>query len=631
MANVNVQPETERLYSHNYNPLTVASLDLGELLVSRRIECEKRDDWSSIKARGHLRMAALDFPAYGRAYIKSAAFFVPYYQILQNFNGIRSNMLVDKSQSCVMPHITTSTLNNMFIPSDTAHAELSTVKFHGTDLSQLPSGTTWQQCCIDEGASDTVDFYLFDLTQKGRRLYKFFKMLGYDFREYDRGTTFSVQDGKGFNINALSILAYCKIWTDYFLNIHMYNQDWLVGFLRAVKDGHDFTLSGVRFYNASTGLISDSAIWAIYNHIKVPFENNMLTNAWNAESSPLGISPNEASQSPHNVLSPHIPITSYNVSGSSSNVEESVSSTVNSVFLNSALINTPSSNPLQALSQLGLNSLYAIFEFVRRNNLFGSEAAKQAFARFGIKGDDYNTYFVRKLFEDSQQLDFSAVMSNSNTVSGQTGSVLGAYAGVGLGSMNFDYNYQCSDYGMIFNLNWIQINPLQLNGFDPSVLRFNAYDFYTPVFDGKAQRAVPNCEVATSGGYLRPANSPRDDAQIYGFVGIYDELRTMRDEVLGDFCIGAASNFLFARDMAVHRNLNTSFHPQTELIQYYNRNGQDDSLTDPFQYDVDNGDRFYLQFIWDISASRTIKSSSDSLMLNGEGDLPLSTDSNLTA
>jgi hypothetical protein len=214
---------------------------------------------------------------------------------------------------------------------------------------------------------------------------------------------------------------------------------------------------------------------------------------------------------------------------------------------------------------------------------------------------------------------------------GDDGSPLGAYAGVGLGSLDFSFNYKCSDYGVIMTLCWLQILPLWLHGFDPAVLRKHPFDWYTPEFDGKASRAIPFGEMSMG---FRPSRSNYQflDTTVWGFTDLYKEYRQMRDVVLGDFVFGHAKNFVFARDLSLRRIDNPMrMYPQTRQVQYYDRFGQATDLTNPFQYTTANGDRCYLQLTFDISANRPILGDADSLDLNGSGDVPMNISGNPNA
>lgn len=608
MPQVNIAPATgHQLYRHHYSPITVASLDFGEFLVSRFIECEKSDKWNHCQGDGFLRLAALDFPAYGRSFIKSAAFFVPYYQIIQNVDGFRSNLIADKGQPCLAPSIKADFLNQI-LGGDTSYSIT-------VSNPQTLDDYDFSYCSNNSGAPS---FIFKRLTTNGRRFYKFFKSLGYDFTMYNDANTYtSVMDAVP-PINALNILCFAKIWTDYFCNIHLYQSSVLVSLLRSIKDGNNFSISGYSYYTANTGTLSNRAIESIFLETLVPIENTMYTNAWNSENSPIGDVSAQRPLTPSSLVGPHIPVNG----GNTNNVNQDI---------NSLFISEVSTGDLKHLSPFGINTMFALWDFVKRNDLSGSEPARQALARFGIKGDDINALFVRKLFEASKEIDYSAVLSNSNTFDTSTreGSVLGAYAGVGLSSLNFDYNYQCSDYGLIINISWLQIVPMQLHGFDPSVLRLQPFDWYTPQYDGKGIRAIPLMEVST--GKSQNTNTGNGDANVYGFIGLYDEMRQMRDVVLGDFVLGNAKKFVYSRDLSSYRDVyRFLLKPQNVGIQYFNRWGVQPTISDPFQFDASNGDRFYLQIKWNFDAERALLSDSASLDL-GEGDVIVDTDANPNA
>lgn len=619
MPQVSIQSATgHQLYKHSYSPITVASLDFGEFLVSRFIECEKSDKWNSCQGDGFLRLAALDFPAYGRSFIKSAAFFVPYYQILQNIDGFRSNLVADKGQGCIMPNFRADFLNMI----------LGASASYSSTVANPQSLDDYDFSYVTNNAG-APSFAYKRLTTNGRRFYKFFKSLGYDFTMYSDANTYVAVTNMVPPVNALNLLCFAKIWTDYFCNIHLYQSSPIVSLLRAIKDGNSFSISGNTYYDPSNGRLELVAIETIFNETLVPFESTMYTNAWNSENSPIGSLSNQKNLSTGSLIGPHMPDSVYLSQGSIFTDKPNVSQ--NSIALELRNYYDSQQEILTSLTPYGLNSMFALWDFVKRNNLVGSEPARQALARFGIKGDDINVLFVRKLFEASQEIDYSAVLSNGNTYDPATGdgSVLGAYAGVGMTGLNFNYNYQCSDYGLIINLSWLQIVPMQLHGFDPATLRLQPFDWYTPQYDGKGIRAIPNMEVST--GKTQNQTSGNGDANVYGFIGLYDEMRQMRDVVLGDFVIGNAQKFVFARDLSGYRDVfRFLLRPQNSGIQYFGRFGLQPTLSDPFQFDASNGDRFYLQIKWKFDSERALLSDSASLDL-GEGDVQVNTNANPNA
>lgn len=613
MANVNIKAAASQLYPHHYTPITVMSMDMGELVLPRVIECEKGDKWS-VKSSGRVRVAPTDFPCYGRAMMKSTALFVPGYQLLENYDSFRNNQSMYKGQAQLIPWVNSDFLNSLL--SDPLY---STNKGSATSVTGLPAEDSYDFIRVT-GTEAPFTLTCYQLNGYGRRVYKLFKSLGFDFHSV---TNSNIQQGPNvglFRVNMLPFVAFLKCYTDYFMNVHFYNQSSLVSLLNAIKHGSTYAFGQQTWYNAD-GMITLDCINSVLELIRVPHKSNMYLDSWNSQNSPLG-TVNTGN------INPDGPVSFVLNSDSQSFKERLYNRTDKSILaVSDSVID---SGQYGVLSQLGQNSLYALYEYVLRNNLFGTQDAKLAFARFGIKGDDYNSLFVRKLDENSFDIDFSAIMSNANTYNEETeqGSALGAYAGFGIGDVSFNFDYECSDYGFIICINWIQIFSMQIHGFDPMVMRRYPFDWYSPEFDGKASRAIALGEISynkTPGGSF---NQQQDD-EIFGFTRLYEEYRHMRDNILGDFVLGKAKNFVFARDLStVRRDSRTNLKPQTAVVQYYNPKGNNPDLSDPFTYAPENGDRFWVQILFDINASRPILSDTLALDLNGDGDLQMNTSGN---
>lgn len=465
MANVNVKAAAPQLYPHSYTPITVMSMDMGELVLPRVIECEKGDKWS-VKSSGRVRVAPTDFPCYGRAMMKSTALFVPGYQILDNYDSFRNNQSLYKGQVQLIPWVNSDFLNSLL--SDQTY---STNKGSSTSVTGLPDEDSYDFICVT-GTSAPFTLTCYQLNGYGRRVYKIFKSLGFDFHSV---TNANIQTGPNvglFRVNMLPFVAFLKCYTDYFMNVHFYNQSSLVALLNSIKHGAAYAYGQQTWYNVD-GMITLDCINAILDLIRVPHKSNMYLDSWNSQNSPLG-TVNTGTINPDGPVSFVNPV-GYPVTNDRT-ITKVLFNTIDSVGSSSV------ENQVRSLTQLGLNSVYALYEYVRRNNLFGTQDAKLAFARFGIKGDDYNSLFVRKLDENSFDIDFSAIMSNANTYNEETeqGSALGAYAGFGIGDVSFNFDYECSDYGFIICINWIQIFSMQMHGFDPMVMRRYPFDWYSP-------------------------------------------------------------------------------------------------------------------------------------------------------
>lgn len=71
---VNIKPASTGKYRHNYDVMTIASMDFNQLVISSVTECVASDEVNNYRGKARLRLAPQVFPAYGKLYLKSAAF-----------------------------------------------------------------------------------------------------------------------------------------------------------------------------------------------------------------------------------------------------------------------------------------------------------------------------------------------------------------------------------------------------------------------------------------------------------------------------------------------------------------------------------------------------------------------------
>lgn len=626
MASVNVKPAATGRYSHHYMPVSVVSLDFSELVATRVMECNIGDEFNKFSGKGFLRLAPQIFPAYGRCQLKSAGFFVPEYQLLEQSEAIHSNMNMFKGKSVVIPHFKSQDINYAF----TAYAtQVISTPTPNASVGGFPSMDQYDFVYVHDSSTSPGQavYEAYKLNKTGQNLYKLLKTLGYDFASYQSNPsgTMTLADATAYNVdvNALPILAYLKIYADMFLNTNRYNDSLLVEFLHHVHDTEDYLNMGQTIYNSSTGVLDFTfVLGTLLLGARCPHQHNMYLDSWNTPNSPSGVTPNNTllSANPDGVLSPYI------YSKPFGNQQSRVSASVDGTLLQ-AFNSSGQQTSINDFSQFGLRIFNAFVKFVSRNNLFGNKAVQRVFARFGVKSDDYKSHYVHKLFEGASDIDFSAIMSNTDNYDSvnDSGKTLGAYAGFGVAGLNFDFNYKCSEFGYIIVLSWLQIVPIKMRGFNPSVLRMNPFDWYTPEYDGETIRAIPMMELSVSKNCRDNSTNTNGDTKVFGFTNLYDEYREQQDMVAGDFVVSKnGKDFLFARDYSYFRQASNAsvMKPQTDALQYWDMRGNPD-VSNPFQLDYLLGDRFYFQINFDIQAVRHIKSKSDVLDLNGSGDLDL--------
>lgn len=612
MSRLFLSSASNGLYPHDYDVSSVVSMDFGELVPIMNVETVPTDDFKTFSGKGALRLQPQIFPTFGKAFVKSAAFFVPEHQLYEDADAFHQNQNMYKGKYVYQPHFSSLSFPQWLI-SGVGYVTL----YH---QEQNPNSSTaptpdkfdfvWPSM-----ENNLLTYNYFKLTREGQRLYKIYKMLGYDFPSfpYDASlTTASAVVAYGnYQLPAVSLLAYCKVYVDMFLSGTFYNYSEQVALLHAIRDKDTYVDSSSNtLYDATTGEISDIGLSRLLN-VLLPHESSMYTQAWNNLNSPSGLNTGSElkSEMPSGLVSPVI---------------GSFNSTTDIVFANAtsnALENHLSSD-LTGISSIGLRFLQSFDRFVRRWNLSGTKSVQKVYAQFGIKSDDFNSHFVHKLYEGSSKIDFSPVLSNADT--GNSGKTLGDYAGFGVSGLDINFNYKCSDYGMIIVVSWLQIVPMLSRGIDPMNLKRFPQDYYTPEFDGKAYRAIPQCEVSVNRRATDNITFGKTDGAVYGFTNIYDEYRYLRDRIGGEFITdkNVAQNFLLSRDLSVIREVSsTPLKPQTDDIHYWDREDNPD-VTNPFQTSWSNGDRFYLYVDWNIHAERPMLSDSESFDL-GTGDIQI--------
>lgn len=621
MTRLNVKPVASGLYHHSYNPLSVSSIDYGQLVPQLVLETLPRDEWNKIRAVGDMRIAPQIFPPFGRSYLKTASFFVPEYQLIEYSEAFHNNQNLWKGKRTILPFFRSHSITTLL--SNYGGSIFSTLVYSTNDPSSdpnLPSLGLFDFVNVYASTlSSPPTFTYHKLNPLGRYYYKVLKGLGYDFPSYRYAATYQDARAAGYYpLNALPLLAYAKIYCDMFMNGQAYNHHPLVQFLHAVHDGETYVdAGGNTCYEASSGLISSYGLLLILDNILVPHNQSLYTEAWNSPNGPLGTSPGvDMVSTPgynRSLVSPYL-VDDYN------SAQEHIVANKDATFYSN------DAGTVYTMTNFGHNMLLAFDKFVKRFNLFGSKAVQRVYAAFGIRTDNFKSDFVTKIQETSQQVTFHPVMSNAETIyNAQVTKHVGDYSGYGACSLDFSFDYKCRDFGYIITLSWLQVDPIQLRGVSPIVLRNQPYDFYTPEFDGKTVRPIPYCEIGTVRKSNANPNYDNRDIDIYGFTNLYEDYRKIRDVVIGDFVTGSPSNrnFLFCRDFSVLRETTSGqVHPQNSAVQYFDQ-GDNADMSDPMQYSKSSGDRFWLGLSWEIDANRPVLSEDDSLNFTGSGDVEL--------
>lgn len=470
----------------------LTTMDFGQIVPLYTQEMVPGDKFN-INANFFSRMAPLAKPTYGKFQFKTVAGFVPAYQIADDAEAFLAGKSVWEGKT---PHLRNfQTQGIIMVLND---SEYST-----------------------SAASDTADYMYFTgsndtrvykkLTAKGKFVSKVLCSLGYSIPQNVGLTTSSsfYQEGQ-VRLNAMPLLAFAKLYNDYMSQSQRYNVSVLTAFLRAVRQGEIFQVSGSDAWIPSSGGITVVGLKLIFENILLCYENDYFTSAWQQPNTPLNTLEQVANFSDS--------VLDQTVGASSSNLLATYRQTYGGIDAQG-----------DAVSQRALDFLQAFDNWVRRNNYSGSRAVQQIYSRFGIKTEDYRSNYAHVISTDIIPVQVGDITSQAST----SDALLGDYAGKGIVNGQCKVSYDASDYGYLFILGYYTITPMNAFGFDRSVLRYDPLDFFNPEFDAVGPEAISYKEI-----YTNPVPSTGDttrDSSVFGFTERYNSYKFGRDKITGDF------------------------------------------------------------------------------------------------
>lgn len=564
----------------------LTTMDFGQIVPLFSEELIPGDKFN-VSAEYFSRMAPLVKPTYGKFSFKTISAFVPYHQLAYDVDAWMTGKLSYEGQT---PHTRYITIGDL--------AEFIRVNCADT------TGATASNCDFSYiGSSGTTYYMLF--TTLGRYYVKVLNSLGYAVPQGVNYQTSSSWNSviRNIKLSALPLLAFFKLYNDYMSQSQRFNTSALSDFLLKVKNG--ITIASA--FTASTGAIQPNGIATMFQNLKLNYENDYFTSAWENPNTPLASVDNI---SVVGVPSSH-PSGSFAVHGNDDTFLEHDASTAGTAL---------------ELGQRSLDFLRSFDNWVRRNNYSGSRSVQQVYSRFGIKTDDYRSHYAHVLSTDTLPIQVGDVTANADT----TGASLGSYAGKGVMSGNNGFSFEASDYGMLFILGYYTVVPMNSYGFSRTVLRSQPLDYYNPEFDGIGADAIPLMEVYENPLGIVDSDTTRSDA-VFGFTERYNSYRYGRDQITGEF-----RNYRNDGDMNVWhtgRNLSairkagalvaqsSSVNTLPQIDSEYNR-----------IFSVTSGlvDHFYMTARFNVSAVRPMLSLNQVVNL-GEGDTAVPRNGNVVA
>lgn len=456
-----------------------------------------------IRQMAQFRLAPVAVPTYGRAKANVRTFFVPYRTIMPNWTEFITDTVAfsDVGSTTVgliegVPHFSSSAMLTLFGIGFINIGDVS------IPLSEIAPNSSVCDFVYDGTARK--------LTPLGKACYAIFVGLGYQF---------VLGKEPGIVYNALNLLAFAKIWLDW------YSQSAYMDTVLAKSLEILFSHSSLFGYE----LTYDDLVAILTASWSVNYDGDYFTAAWDEP-----VSPTQGNFSDFVIK---------DITNSSSNAVQNrgvVPGTGNATT--PVIMNATVNGTLGSVSQYQLDALKSLNDYLRRNAISGSRAVDRYLARFGIQLSSEK--LKRSIYYGNMMADitFGDVMSHADTSSSGELSNLGDYSGRGDGVCNKEFEYDAGgEYGVLMSVCSILPNAGIVQGYDRHNVHFAKTDFWTPEFDSLSVQAVQKGEVFLdrfNPGFVAGAT---DYQKTFGFVPTYAEYKVGRSFVSGDYACPASN------------------------------------------------------------------------------------------
>lgn len=346
-------------------------------------------------------------------------------------------------------------------------------------------------------------------------------------------------------MNILPLLAYQKIYQDFYRNKLWELENKLSYFITPSEDGKEFTIGEI----LSRGIIE----MRYHDFDKdrfvgmIPDENEILSDGVSAYAQDIVTGISLGVDSLSSLGGNQIPTSKTGVPGTNNNVSNL---SVQAVNANSYVASTSAGSPTTSvnyivrssmgnanlspivarLSALSFRRLEAFQKFAEITLMNKSDYKHQVKAHFGFDVPNLNSDYCQFVGGFDIPLNVSDVENNTSTGDGE----LGYLAGKGVLSGNSkEFRFHASEHGLLMSILYIvpYVDYINYN-VDRSVLRFNRYDFAVPEFDSLGFEPVRICDL------VNPANAPFETAdtninhdvyKVIGFLPRYWSYKTKID------------------------------------------------------------------------------------------------------
>lgn len=440
-----------------------------------------------------VRPNPLAVPSFGRVRQNLRHFFVPYRQIFPNWEEFVSDVIASNadasSQVVSVPFFYAEQLCHLFFDFNDPNNPLLGTKY-GLSVDVPSPSDSPRNYDFKYGS------HSFKLTRLGRNFYKVLYSLGYAI----------VGNSKTFVFNALALLGYAKVYCDWYANSQYLNDATYLSLQRYFK------------YNDPTTplelLALDLYRILLFVRPAVYDSNPYFEDAWDNP-----VSPNSGNYTGFSFSDP----TSNNgafVSNNSLGSPEMFQNTASDATIGTKYLH----DALQKLS-----------EYQKRHALSGARAIDRVLAEYGIQTDYLKSQRSIYVGVSSLDVEINSIFATANGSNSAGDSVVGDYAGAGIGRGQSVMDFQNDEEGIFLTISTIQPSGGYYQGYDRINRAITKWQFYQPSADALGVQSIEKGEVYVSNDLDSFISSADDYAGHYGFTGRYGERKRPINRVSGDF------------------------------------------------------------------------------------------------
>lgn len=539
----------------------IGTTNFGEL---KPIYCESviPSDRFSLDVQSFTRLDPMPAPSMAEMFVHTRCFFVPFNTILHGFsefiNKTRNVNSVGTISSFKVPFMFETTVIHAFLDASLAKRVEDDGPF---DIRIVVKYS-------DDG---TPQFHNYKFTVQGRRIYNILMSLGYNF-------TFDDIHNPNSKYSLLPLIAFCKVYLDWYVPSKYWTSDANIIWLRQFVSIDYDNLQGVSTFYLNNGSILTSTLiklfsidFSVYftqdyftNCLVQPFGNDSIMQSWSDVEPPLGSGADDGQNS---------------VDSDVSYGAKVVQSTTDKDTLTAFDMKTV--GQLQKILNKGMVIDQKVQDYLRVT--FGIEPSTDA-----LRISKYVGHFA-------DTIKVGDVMSNADTMSanGNTGAVLGQFAGRGLGYQQGHFTFSAgANYGLVLVLQDIVPTPFYYQGLPNYVTAIDRLDFFTPEFDALCSAPVPIQRLFND----QPL---KDYDTVFGYLPQYSEYKVGHDVLSGNFRLNSVnadlSPWYQSRSLPTYKlptgpllqnvRISSQFSKAIWSSQYNNFNSifySDGSVADPF-------------------------------------------------